>query len=333
MEIVNDLEEPQKSKSHFGLAISELKQTLLKLIWQSPDRIVISTNQDSYTTNRLPRQFSREQIAQEHNMTNPVKAQLHIHTKGDPVDRYTIRYTPYEAIDKAAQLWYQVMALTPHKEVKCWEEIRQYAFNRWIILICWVEAEVCGKHILIYNTDDEADTVQDFDDLQVFKDAHPECLIVAAHPYYLWYCTDLADNPCLNWLLSKYKHLFDAIEWSYFFKDNSFLNRIRRLNMDKPNLKALRFANQNNMPLIGSADVHILSLFNETFSIMDVDFNSDDLEYDRLDEYIADIFAKIKQKQALVVSSPLTYAQVLNFLVREVFMEMLRKSITKKPWK
>jgi len=176
-----------------------------------------------------------------------LKSDLHCHVKGDPHD--DIKYTAEDLIDRAHKKGYHVLAITCHDKVIFSEHLKNYAASKSILLIPGAEKTLFGKHILIYNiTQEELESINNFDDLKNIKSKNPELLVIAPHPYYPGFS--------LQHLLDQHHDLFDAIEYSHFYF--YFLNFF--------NKKAVTAAKKYNKPLVGNSDCHIKTQFGTTYS-------------------------------------------------------------------
>src|SRR5262249_20084003 len=130
-----------------------------------------------------------------------LKTDLHLHTADDPIDR--IPYTTFQLIDRAAQLCFEAIAITlhdPHIDVG---EAADYARARGVVLIPGVERAIGGKHVLLLNFPQAAESVDSFDAVAALKTRHPHGLVIAPHPFF-----PLAS--CLRERLDRYADLFDA---------------------------------------------------------------------------------------------------------------------------
>lgn len=166
-----------------------------------------------------------------------LKCQFHSHAYGDPVDH--ISYSPKALIDEAAKLKYDVLSITCHRKILYTKNLENYARKKGILLIPGIEFEIGKKHILCINAHEDIYKVQNFENLKEYREKHPECLIIAAHPYF--------PGPGLKRKLEQNLELFDAIEisWAYT-KHIDFNKKIYKL----------------NKPLIATADCHILNYLN-----------------------------------------------------------------------
>lgn len=180
------------------------------------------------------------------------KAQFHVHTGCDPVDRP--RHSEKQMLDFAAKHGYDVVSITCHNTVIFNEELRKYAEERNILLIPGIEKDVECRHVLIINATHDAEKIETFNDLETYKRSHPDCLIIAAHPYYFTHF-------CLKEKLEKHRALFDAIEYSWYHTKN----------LNKWNKKAEQCAEKYNLPIIATSDNHILKYFDYQYSFIEAE--------------------------------------------------------------
>lgn len=180
-----------------------------------------------------------------------LKVQLHIHTRQDPEDN--IKYSEKDLINKASKLRYEVLAISCHDKLVYSKELVNFAEKKGVLLIPAIEKTIEDNHVLMVNVDKEAEKIDYFIDLEKYKKDHPECLIIAPHPYHA-FTKGLRNN------LIKYSYLFDAVEWSAFYT--------KSLN---PNKKAAQKAKELNKPLVGNGDVHFLRYLDFTYSLVDAE--------------------------------------------------------------
>lgn len=250
-----------------------------------------------------------------------IKAQLHFHTSLDPYDRF-LKYSPYEAIDKAYENWYKIISFTHHLELIYDNKLKNYALDKWIILIPWVEYNIWKKHVLIYNADDELYNVKTFEDLIEYKKHRKRLFIIAPHPFYPFISCLKKRN------MYKYHSLFDAIEFSAFYTWKLWL---------KANQKVVDYAKEFNKPIVWNSDVHNLKTINDTYSLVDVNFDIENLEKSKIDSYINDFFESIRLWKVKVVTYPLTLRKILvnnlwliNWVLKRSIKNTLRLRKRKK---
>lgn len=186
-----------------------------------------------------------------------LKTNFHFHTNDDPMD--PVGYTLLEGIDHAARFGFGALAVTCHQKFAWTENAAIYAEERGILLIPGIEVNVdenrekWGRHVLILNAAKTAEDVRTFEELERYKNTHPESFIIAPHPYFY-------GDFSLDEFLEKYVHLFDAIEHSWFY--SRFFNR---------NKKARAIAKKHALPLISTSDTHFLDFFHTNYCTVDAE--------------------------------------------------------------
>jgi predicted metal-dependent phosphoesterase TrpH len=176
-----------------------------------------------------------------------LKVDLHIHTKGDPID--DLEYTPMDIVKRAAKQNFNAIAITWHNKVFNTNSLKSYAKKKGITLIQGTELTLDGKHTLVYNvTKEEAEKITSLEDLHKLKD---HTMVGAPHPYY-WLPS------CLGKKVKEHKEVFDFIEHSHFYT--------KGINFNK---KAVRVARELKMPLIANSDIHQIALFGKDFTQID----------------------------------------------------------------
>ena len=214
-----------------------------------------------------------------------LKADLHIHTSEDPEDSF-IRYDSREIIDHAAELGFDVIAITLHEKVIYDKKLSEYAKRKGILLIPGAEMNIEGRHVLIYNaTQKEIDRIKNFSDLEILR-KRKSILVVAPHPYY-WIFKGLGKK------LENNIKLFDAIEFScfYFF----FYNR--------PNKKAVSAAERYNKPFIATSDTHYIWQMGKSFTLIDSKKN------------IHGVLNAIRKGRVSIKTRPLSFFRIMKWLL------------------
>jgi len=222
----------------------------------------------------------------------PLKADLHLHTAEDPLDR--IRYTSKELISKAADEGFDVLSITNHRIVTFDPELFSYAQERGILLIPGVEVTIRRRHVLILNPP-PGKICSDFSHLSKLR--RPETLIVAPHPYF-------PSSYSLNGHLLKHRDLFDALEYCHFYSP--------RINF---NQKAIEVCQSHGFPLIGNSDAHFLSQFGTTYSLIHAEKN------------LQSIFKAIRENRVAVVTRPLTPFEMGSIARRFLRMKLQAKIV------
>lgn len=183
-----------------------------------------------------------------------LKVELHTHTADDPAD--PIPYSTFEVIDRAAELGYDALAITLHDKQLDVTAYAEYAAARNIVLIPGIERTIKGRHVLLLNFSSAAESVQSFDDVARLK-ARERGIVIAPHPFF-------PAGSALRGHLSKYAHLFDAVEWNAMFTPLINFNAI-----------AERWARRHGKPMVGNGDVHRLEMLGTTYSLVDAAPNAD----------------------------------------------------------
>jgi len=227
-----------------------------------------------------------------------LKINFHLHTGQDPID--AVKHSEHQLIDEAARLGYDVLSITCHNALIFSDDLKDYAEKKGILLIPGIEKSIQRKHVLIINAKVEAQKIQNFDDLRTYRATHPECLTIAAHPYYLGPIS-------LQKLLEPNIDLFDAIEYSWYHS--------KRLN--GPNRKATKMAEKHGKPMLGTADNHILKYVNETYSLV------------RAEKNIESVFKAIKANEIEIVSHDLPWWK-LGTIISYMLMMSWVKGFTLK---
>lgn len=180
-----------------------------------------------------------------------LKANLHFHSSEDPRDH--IHYSLFEGIDHALSLGFDVLASTAHTRNIVTADHLAYAQAKNILLIPGIEANVYEtgstkhSHVVILNCDHAVHAVRTFDDLARYRNSHPDCFVLAAHPYFY-------GTFSLGTLLERYIHLFDAIELSWFY--TRWFNR---------NVRGARVAETFDKPFVATSDTHFFDFMHTNY--------------------------------------------------------------------
>lgn len=183
-----------------------------------------------------------------------LKVQFHVHTKDDPLDKP--KHTAKEMLDFAASKEYDVVSITHHDGYFFNEEIFAYAEKLGILLIPGIEKTIERRHVLIINATHDVEKIVTFYDLCKYKKSHPDCLIIAPHPYF-------PRGFCLQEKLLQNINLFDAIEYSWFFT--------KKVNLF--NKKAENIAKLHRKPLMATSDNHMLKYFDQGYTLVHAEKN------------------------------------------------------------
>lgn len=214
-----------------------------------------------------------------------LKAQLHTHIKEDKED-FHVNYSIFELIDSAKKNKIDVLGITCHDMFFYDKKAFDYAKKKGIILIFGIEKTIENKHVLILNTSKKAEKISDFKELIEFKRDNPNILIIAPHPYH-------HDSTCLKDDIIRYKHVFDAFEYSFFYT--------KQFN---PNKKTEKIAKELNKPLIATSDVHYLEDMNLSYTMIDSKKTS------------LDIIKAIKNGRIQITINPLNIFNLIFRVIR-----------------
>ena len=185
-----------------------------------------------------------------------LKVELHCHTDVDPSDR--IVYSTRALLDRAADLGFGALAVTPHDAYFDPSGDATYARHRGVTLIAGIERTVHGKHVLLLNFPRECERVTTFTDIARLKVAHPRGLVVAPHAFY--------PNPSALrlTLMDRHAEVFDAVEV------NALYTRLVDFNAS-----AIAWARARGKPLVGSSDLHVLDRLGTTYSVVHAEPTAD----------------------------------------------------------
>lgn len=177
-----------------------------------------------------------------------VKASLHCHTSADLVEGHLLKYSVFDLIDRAQALGIKVLAHTCHRHFVWDQSWSDYASKCDLLLLPGVELELSeggsANHTVVINCDASIAKVQNFADLANYRRAHPEALVIAAHPNFGFGVSLGLDR------LRQYWDLFDAVEHSWFYS--------RYFNLNAP---VARLAATGSKPFIATADLHNFNFF------------------------------------------------------------------------
>lgn len=179
-----------------------------------------------------------------------LKVELHAHSNLDPHDG--IFHTTRQLIDRAAELGYHALSVTCHNRYFDPTYDIAYARDRGMVLLPGVERTIGRAHLLLINFPETCQQVNSFDAAVALKDAHPNGLVIAPHPFY--------PTPAAIGLetMNRYRDLFDAVEVSSLYTHHIDFNA-----------RAIAWARANGKPLVGNSDVHTLAQLGTTYTLVD----------------------------------------------------------------
>jgi predicted metal-dependent phosphoesterase TrpH len=216
-----------------------------------------------------------------------LKCQFHTHSGQDPKDK--IPYSEKDLISRAAKLGYDVLAITCHNKIAYNKNLRKFAEKKGILLISGVELTIQKTHNLILNPTEEILEVETFDDLREYKKHHPECLIIAPHPFF-------PTSKALKKNLIENIDIFDAIEYSFCYTKTKNYND-----------EAVALAKRWKKPIVATADCHILKYLNHGFAEVNAE------------KSITSIFKAIKQNRIKNHTQPISYFTIFKILFKMIF--------------
>ncbi|MEE9525466.1 MAG: PHP domain-containing protein [Candidatus Woesearchaeota archaeon] len=229
-----------------------------------------------------------------------LKADFHIHTSEDAKDSF-IKYSAKDIIRKASKLKFDVIAITNHKKVTYDKKLVDYAKKKGILLIPGIESTIEGNHVLILNATKDAEKVNTFSKLEVYKKNNKDALVIAPHPFYPY-------KSCLHNDFLKHIDLFDGTEFCHYYTE--YFNPY--------NKKAIKEAKKFNKPLIGTSDVHRLYQFNKTYSLIDADKNTNS---------VLDALRKNKIKIKTKPLSSINCSRVILSMIMYKLLRILKRKV------
>jgi predicted metal-dependent phosphoesterase TrpH len=211
-----------------------------------------------------------------------LKTELHSHCNLDPTDYRTCEHTPEQLIAKAAELGYEVLAITCH-DLDVWSEsLSDYAQSLGITLIPGMEVTAEGtRQTLVYNFHTSAENLNTLEKIRARS--REDTLVIAPHPFF-------PGRSCLGKLLEYNLGMFDAIEYSGF--------QVPGLNFNR---RGMKLSAKTQKPVVGNADVHYLWQLGRTFTWI---YSEPDM---------ASIFDAIRRGMVRVEQSNLSWFQAANW--------------------
>jgi len=222
-----------------------------------------------------------------------LKCQFHIHVSGDPADH--ISYSAQDLIKRAKQLNYDVLAITCHRKIFFTKALQSYAQQHGILLIPGIEMEINKKHILAINIDPDIEKIKTFPELREYKNQHPNCLIIAPHPFF-------PSNKTLKEALIENIDIFDAIEHSFCYTKYKNYNR-----------KAIHLAEKYSKPIVATSDCHILKNLDLGYT------------YVNSPKEISKIIKAIKQNKIENHHHPISYFKIAKTLSSMALSKLIKK--------
>ena len=229
-----------------------------------------------------------------------LKTNLHFHTADDKRD--SIRYSFEAGIDAAARLGFQTLALSCHDHVVFSPRHHSYAASRGIMLLPGIELDIKHRHVLILNAEPDVERVSDFSGLSRYRPDHPDCFILAPHPFF-------PGDSSLMELLEPNIALFDAIEQSWFY--SRLINPFNR--------KAERIASANHLPFVSTSDTHDLRWLDTNYIVVDAK-----------EKTPAALFQAIRSGHFSNVTAPRSFVRELLPLAGKILAERVGRTCSGK---
>ncbi|MFA7686150.1 MAG: PHP-associated domain-containing protein, partial [Candidatus Gracilibacteria bacterium] len=186
-----------------------------------------------------------------------------------------------------------------HKKVIFTKALQNYAQQHGIILISGIEMEINKKHILALNIDPTIEKVKTFPELREYKKRHPDCLIIAPHPFF-------PSKEALKDALIENIDIFDSIEHSFCYTKSKNYNH-----------KALLLAEKYSKPVVATSDCHFLKNLDLGYTFVNSEKN------------ISAILNAIKKNKITIHHSPISYFQITKMLLMMTFSRLIKKFSSK----
>jgi len=221
-----------------------------------------------------------------------LKASLHVHTAEDPSDGSLIDYDARCLIDLATKNNFKILAITCHNYFAWTKELADYAKQKNILLLKGIELELReGRrrpHVVVLNCQKDIVKIKTLNQLRRYKQKHPQIFILGAHPN--------SDSFFSLGLVSLKKNLdiFDGIEHTWFYS--------KYFNTNRP---VEKLAEENNKPIIATADLHDKKYLNGDYTI---------IESKQLTQ--SSVVEALKAGQVKNFSSPKDFWSMFSFLLK-----------------
>lgn len=233
-----------------------------------------------------------------------LKCDFHMHSLEDPSD--VLKHDAFDLIDHAAQLSYDVLALTLHGKQHYPSELQEYAKSKGILLLPGMEAYVEEREFLVLGSglvEKEIKKLKSFAEVNDYKkERQEEILIVAPHPFY-------GLGNCVGDKLELYPDLFDAVEYCHFYTSSW-----------NPNRRAEKIAANIGKPMLACSDTHRLDWMKDHYFFLEAQKNQ------------KSIFEAVRQKRVKNVTRPLGHVEFAAHFWWHAFVQTPLKVARRKGW-
>jgi predicted metal-dependent phosphoesterase TrpH len=185
------------------------------------------------------------------------RVELHSHCQGDPVDTY-LTHNIFAHIDQAKKVGLDAIAITWHRKICVHPEAAAYAQTKNILLISGMEAEVNHRHLVVLNlTENDLRGEPTWDEVRALRARRNDVLVIAPHPFY-------PHPSCLGDEMGPNCDCIDAVEWCKLHV-HWLPGRVN------PNLRAARWAQRHDKPVVACSDAHTLASIGKNASTVEAD--------------------------------------------------------------
>jgi len=211
-----------------------------------------------------------------------LKAELHTHCNLDPTDYRMCEYSPEQLISRAAELGYEILAITCHNKDLWTQRLFDHAQHLGITLIPGMEVSAeRTRHVLTYNFHTGSENLNTLEKIRNLS--REDTLVIAPHAFY-------PGALCLQGLLKRNADVFDAIEYSGFYVRGMSFNR-----------RSADFSRKTGKPLVGFGDIHYLWQLNRTYTWI------------YAEPEIPSIIGAVKQGHVRLQTSPLSLKEAVTW--------------------
>jgi len=216
-----------------------------------------------------------------------LKCDFHLHTRCRNDD---LNYTAKDLIKYASRLGYDVLSITNHN-CRTYDHVKNYAKKLGILLIPGVEVNLGRKHVIVLNSKHNSD-VKSSNELEKLK--QEGAFLIAPHPFF-----PHPSSMRMEFFI-KHKHLFDALEYSFFYTKNINFNN-----------KMIEVGKKYHIPVVANSDLHGLDNLDRIFTMIDADKNIDS------------VLEAIKKNKIKIHTEPLSFYRFVKIGLKVFLAETL----------